>query len=215
MDGILLSKPSPVVSMTRLPFSVFPFTSALLLVAPLVMLLESRTLAGEAQAWKGLADITFSGTSTLHDWSGKVAAQPFLTRVSTDPGGRPVRVQSSVKIEAAGMDTAEPKRDENMRKAMKTSEHPLITAEIDVPAEKIASDLKSPTQLPMTITLLGRPLQVIGTVSRFKQQAGSITFDLDFPLSMKAGGISVPSVLYFIRVGDVVKIHASVTLTQN
>jgi hypothetical protein len=215
MDGMLLSKPSHVVPMPRFPSSIFSFTSALLLFTPLVLSLESRTHAGEARAWKGRADITFSGTSTLHDWSGKVAAQPFLTRVSTDSGGRPVRVQSSVRIEAAGMDTAEPRRDENMRKAMRTSEHPLITAEIDVPADKIASDLRTPKQLPMTLTLLGKPLQVTGAVSSFKQQDGRITFDLDFPLSMKAGGISVPSVLYFIRVGDVVKIHASVTLTRN
>jgi hypothetical protein len=215
MDGILLSKPDPAVPMLRFTSS-FPFlASALLLIAPLVLPLESRSLAGEVQAWKGRADITFSGTSTLHDWSGRVAAQPFITRVTTGSGGRPERVQSSVKIEAAGMDTDEPRRDENMRKAMKAAEHPLITAEIDVPAGRIASDLRTPTQLPMTVTLLGRPLQVTGIVSSFKQQDGSITFDLDFPLSMKAGGISVPSVLYFIRVGDIVKIHASVTLTQN
>lgn len=196
--------------------STFPsLASALLLVITLLLLLESRTLAAEEQAWNGRADITFSGTSTLHDWSGKVAAQPFLTRVSTDSAGRPTRVRSSVKIEAAGMDTAEPRRDENMRKAMKTAEHPLIGAEIDVPADKIAADLKTPARLPMTISLLGRPLQVTGTVSKFKRQEGSITFDLDFPLSMKAGGISVPSVLYFIRVGDVVNIHAAVTLSQN
>jgi hypothetical protein len=201
--------------MLRFPSSTLSFTATLLLFPYLVLLLESKTHAGETQAWQGRADITFSGTSTLHDWSGKVAAQPFLTRVSTDSGGRPVRVQSSVKIEVAGMDTAEPRRDENMRKAMKTSEHPLITAEIDVPADKIASDLRTPTQLPMTLTLLGNPLKVIGSVSSFKQQDGRITFDMDFPISMKAGGISVPSVLYFIRVGDVVKIHASVTLTQN
>ena len=201
--------------MLRFPSSTLSFTATLLLFPYLVLLLESKTHAGETQAWQGRADITFSGTSTLHDWSGKVAAQPFLTRVSTDSGGRPVRVQSSVKIEVAGMDTAEPRRDENMRKAMKTSEHPLITAEIDVPADKIASDLRTPTQLPMTLTLLGNPLKVIGSVSSFKQQDGRITFDMDFPISMKAGGISVPSALYFIRVGDVVKIHASVTLTQN
>ena len=201
--------------MLRFPSSILSFTATLLLFPYLVLLLESKTHARETQAWQCRADITFSGTSTLHDWSGKVAAQPFLTRVSTDSGGRPARVQSSVKIEVAGMDTAEPRRDENMRKAMKTSEHPLITAEIDVPADKIASDLRTPTQLPMTLTLLGNPLQVIGSVSSFKQQDGRITFDMDFPISMKAGGISVPSVLYFIRVGDVVKIHASVTLTQN
>ena len=32
---------------------------------------------------------------------------------------------------------------------------------------------------------------------------------------MKASGIKVPAVLLFIRVGDTVKVHATVTLTQS
>lgn len=173
-----------------------------------------RAGADTLQSWSGKADITFDGTSTLHNWGGKVSAKPFQTQVTLDAEGKPKRVQAEVVVEAAKMDTAEPKRDENMRKAMKVTEHPLIQAAIDVPADKIAADLRTPTQLPMTLTLLGKPQQINGTISRFQRKDGKVTFDLDFPVSMKASGISVPSVLIFIRVGDGVKVHASVTLVQ-
>lgn len=178
-------------------------------------LLASMLHADSTASWSGKAEITFSGTSTLHDWGGKVAAKPFNTTITLDSSGKPTRIQADVRVEAAKMDTAEAKRDENMRKAMKVTDHPLISASIDVPADQIAADGKTPTKLPMTLTLLGKPQKVTATITNWKLASGKATFDLDFPISMKASGISVPTVLLFIRVGDGVKIHAAVTLTQN
>lgn len=175
----------------------------------------AQLLGAGTETWSGSAEITFSGTSTLHDWAGNVAAKPFTTTVSVDDAGNPKRVQATVTVDAAKMDTAEPKRDENMRKAMKAVDHPLITASIDVPADKIAADLKTPAKLPMTLTLLGKPQQITGTISKYRRRGGVVTFDLDFTVSMKASGISVPPVLIFIRVGDGVNVHASVTLKQS
>lgn len=178
-------------------------------------LFTSMVHADTTASWSGKAEITFSGTSTLHDWGGKVSAKPFNTTVGLGATGNPTRIQAEIRVEAAKMDTAEAKRDENMRKAMKVTDHPLISAAIDVPADQIAADGKTPTQLPMTLTLLGKPQKVTATITKWKLVGGKATFDLDFPVSMKASGISVPTVLLFIRVGDGVKVHASVTLTQN
>lgn len=129
-------------------------------------------------------------------------------------GGKPQRVTSTVVVKAADMDTAEPKRDANMRKAMQTAAHPLITGKIDAPFSAVAA-AGVPATLPVELTLLGKPQSVQGTISNWKLADGKATFDLDFPVSMKASGISVPPVLVFIRVGDGVKVHASVTLIQN
>jgi hypothetical protein len=178
-------------------------------------LLTSLIHADTTASWSGKAEITFSGTSTLHDWGGKVSAKPFNTTVTMDSAGKPVRIQADVSVDAAKMDTAEAKRDENMHKAMKVTDHPLISAAIDVPANQIAADGKTPTKLPMTLTLLGKPQKVTAMITNWKLAGGKATFDLDFPVSMKASGISVPTVLLFIRVGDGVKVHASVTLTQS
>ncbi len=184
---------------------------------PLLVLLglACSAFAETTQSWSGKADITFDGTSTLHAWGGKVSAKPYATEVTLDESGKPVRIKADVTVEAVKMDTEEAKRDENMRKAMKVTDYPLIRASIDVAADKIAADGKTPTKLPMTLTLLGKPQQVLATITNWKLTGGKATFDLDFPISMKASGISVPTVLLFIKVGDSIKVHASVTLTQN
>lgn len=167
-----------------------------------------------AETWQGTAAISFAGTSTLHDWSGKVGAAPFATEV-TMRNGQPQRVAAKVIVKAADMDTAEPRRDVNMRNAMKTDTYPLITAKIDADFSRIATAGATPTVLPMELTLLGRPQKVEGRISNWQMKGGKATFDLDFPVSMKSSGISVPAVLVFIRVGDGVKVHASVKLEHN
>ena len=166
-----------------------------------------------AETWSGTAQITFDGTSTLHDWGGKVAAEAFKADV-TMSGGLPQRVKAEVTVKAANMDTAEPKRDANMLKAMKVDAHPLIVGKIDAKFSEIAA-ASTPTMLPIELNLLGKPQNVTGTISNWKLNGRKASFDLDFPVSMKASGISVPTVLLFIRVGDGVQVHASVTLTQN
>lgn len=179
---------------------------------PFLILFLSATLL-HAETWSGTAQITFDGTSTLHAWGGKVAAEAFQADV-TMTGGQPQRVKAEVTVKAANMDTAEPKRDANMLKAMQVNSHPLIVGKIDAKFSEIAAAGK-PTKLPIELDLLGKSQNVTGTISNWKLNGRKASFDLDFPVSMKASGISVPAVLIFIRVGDGVQVHASVTLTQN
>lgn len=166
-----------------------------------------------AETWSGTARISFDGTSTLHDWGGKVAVEPFKADV-TMSSDKPQRVKAEVTVKASNMDTAEPKRDANMRKAMKVDAHPLIVGKIDAKFSEIAA-ASTPTKLPIELNLLGKPQNVSGTISNWKLAGKKATFDLDFPVSLKASGISVPTVLLFIKVGDGIKVHASVTLSQN
>jgi polyisoprenoid-binding protein YceI len=165
-----------------------------------------------ADLWGGTSQITFDGTSTLHAWGGKVSAEPFQADVTLE-GEKPVRVVSRVTVKSAKMETAEEKRDENMRKAMMVTDHPFILGEIDAKFDEIAPS-STPTKLPMTLTLLGKPQKVNATISNWKLSGKKATFDLDFDLSLKKSGITVPTVLLFIKVGDVMKMHASVKLTR-
>lgn len=178
----------------------------------ILLFLLLATLA-HAETWNGKATIAFDGTSTLHDWGGKVTAQPFKADVTMN-GDKPVRIVSTVTVKAAEMDTEEAKRDENMRKAMKVTEHPLIVGKIDAKFSEVAA-AGTPTKLPIELNLLGKPQNVTGTISNWKLNGNKATFDLEFPVSMKASGISVPTVLLFIKVGDGIKVRASVTLTKN
>lgn len=179
-----------------------------------LMALLSSALA-DTNHWSGTSQISFNGTSTLHDWGGKVEAKAFVATVTMDGGRKPTRVEATVTVEVAKMDTAEPKRDENMRKAMEAGAHPLITAVIDTPFAAIRQGDATPATLPLKLTLLGKTQTIMGKISHWKQEGDKATFDLDFDLSLKKSDIKVPSVLLVIRVGDTVRVHAAVSLKRN
>ncbi len=175
----------------------------------------STAPADTPTTWKGGASIKFEGTSTLHDWSGTVKAQPFATTVTMNDAGQPTAIKAKVEVKAAEMDTRKTERDENMHKAMKVASFPLISGEFDAayaslkPAEKLA-----PKQLPFKLTILGKEQNVSAAISNWKQNGSKATFDAEFDLSLKACGIEVPSVMLVIRVGDTVKVKVSVELTK-
>ncbi|WP_395739970.1 YceI family protein [Prosthecobacter sp.] len=177
--------------------------------------LTAGAALADTSRWSGTSQISFDGTSTLHDWGGKVEARPFVTTVSTDKEGNPTKVVATVTVDVAKMDTAEAKRDENMRKAMQATAHPLITGVIDTPFSAIRQGEAAPSTLPINLTILGKTQTVTGKISQWKQQGDKASFDLDFDLSLKTSGIKVPSVLLLIRVGDTVKVHAVVNLKRN
>ncbi len=169
-----------------------------------------------AEAWKGNAEIQFNGTSTLHDWAGKVKAEPFAAHLTRDAAGKPEHLTAKVEVKVTGMDTAEPKRDENMRKAMKAASFPLVTGTIDAPFSEIMSPQShQPAILPLTLELLGRKHQVKARISQWSEKDKTASFDLDFSLSLKECGIEVPSMLLVVRVGDTIKLHASVKLVRS
>ena len=181
----------------------------------LTLMLLALPAAADTSRWSGTSAISFDGTSTLHDWGGKVAVKPFATTVTTDAAGNPTQVEATVTVEVAKMNTAEAKRDENMRKAMQAAAHPLITGVIDTPFSAIRQGDAAPSTLPLKLTMLGKTQTITGRISQWKLQGDKATFDLDFDLSLKKSDIKVPSVLLFIRVGDTIKVHAAVSLKRN
>lgn len=162
--------------------------------------------------WNGTSVIQFSGTSTLHAWDGKVSPEPFVATVILNADKQPQSLKAKVEVKAANMDTAEPKRDENMHKDMKVGLFPLITAVMDTSFEKIMGENKTPAKLPFSLTILGKPQNIEGAISHWVLKDKTVTFDLDFELSLKKCDINVPSVLFVISVDDTVKIHAPVKL---
>ncbi len=173
------------------------------------------SVLAETSRWSGTSTIAFNGSSTLHEWGGRVDARPFTTTVTTDSAGNPTKLEATVTVEVAKMDTAETKRDENMRKAMQAAAHPFITAVIDTPFTAVRQGDAAPATLPLKLTMLGQTQTVIGKISQWKQQGDKASFELDFDLSLKKSGITVPSVLLFIRVGDTICVHATVSLKRH
>ncbi|WP_050023364.1 YceI family protein [Verrucomicrobium sp. BvORR034] len=201
---------SPFSSRLRLGAALFSIVAWVDLAIPAMAGAETET-----QRWTGVAAITFSGTSTLHNWSGQVKAEPFTAQVTMDDRGNPTSLKSAVQVKAASMDTDEPKRDENMRKAMRVTDYPLVTAAMNTPFSAIAKGgSASPVQLPLTLNLVGKAHDITGTISAWEKQGDTATFELDFDLSLKKCGITVPPALMILRVGDTVKVHALVKLVR-
>ncbi|MCE9519816.1 MAG: YceI family protein [Verrucomicrobia bacterium] len=189
-------------------------SSSLLITLLLTLATVAALTAETATRWNGTSEIQFSGTSTLHNWSGKVSAEPFVAKVMLNGDNRPTSLKAKVEVKAANMDTAEPKRDENMHKDMKVTTYPLITGTMDTAFDKIMPGGKAPTKLPFTLTILGSPQPVEGSISNWVLKGDVVTFDLDFELSLKKCGITVPAVLLVITVGDTIKLHAPVKLVR-
>ncbi|MDB6004033.1 MAG: YceI family protein [Prosthecobacter sp.] len=181
----------------------------------LLLLFTAFALQSPAAEWKSTAEIVFAGTSTLHSWSGKVKAEPFIAHVTTTESGQPTQLEAKVQVKVLGMDTSEPERDQNMRKAMDATGFPLITATMDAPFTQIMDPAsKQPAMLPFTLELLGKKHTVSGRISQWVKSDKDASFDLEFELSLKDCGINVPSKLLIIRVGDTIKLHASVKLKR-
>lgn len=171
------------------------------------------SIAGTPVKWSGAGDIQFSGSSTLHDWAGKVKAEPFVVTVTMSDQGQPEAISATVKVNAAKMDTAEPKRDENMRNDMRVADFPFIAGAFDTPFR--LKNGKAPPTLPFTLTLLGKPHKIDASLSAWSLKGTAASFDLDFDLSLRACGIHVPSVLLVVRVADKVHVHVAAKLVRN
>jgi polyisoprenoid-binding protein YceI len=180
-----------------------------------VLLVTVGHVLGDTTNWDGSASIAFSGTSTLHDWDGKVKAEPFTASVVTGDDGRPKTLAAEVKVKATGMDTDNDKRDATMQKSMKVTDYPLIEGKFQgVSFAAIMPDGKTPAKLPFSLTLLGKKQDVAATISNWKLNGDTATFDASFSLSLKQCGITVPSAMLVVRVGDTVKVNVAVKLVR-
>lgn len=165
-----------------------------------------------ADPWEGRAELSFAGTSTLHDWAGVVVAQPFTAEVAVGADGRVTRVEARAEARVAEMNTDNEGRDENLRKAMQATVHPLVAAKAAIEALPATSDPATSWGVPVTLELMGRQQVVQAVASHWMAEGDRVTFDLAFTVSLEASGIRIPAVLFFIRVGDEIHVTARVTL---
>lgn len=187
----------------------------LLFPLAVVLLVTAGRVLGDTTNWDGTASIAFSGTSTLHNWEGKVKAEPFSASVVTGDDGQPRTLTAVVKVKATDMDTDNDKRDATMQKSMKVTDYPLIEGKFQgVSFTSIMPDGKAPSKLPFGLMLLGKKQDVVATVSNWKLSGDTANFDASFSLSLKQCGITVPSAMLVVRVGDTVKVSVSVKLVR-
>ena len=166
----------------------------------------------------GACDIGFLATSTLHDVSGSARCQPFSLRISRDASGKEVIPVVEVEVPVAGMDTRNRSRDGRMREMFRSDRFPRIHAVArDVDVGRLRVEIGKGRGGDASIDLLLRirdvERKVRATASNLKESGERVTFDLDFPVSLGGFDLKAPSVLGIIRVGDMVSVKATFTLT--
>jgi polyisoprenoid-binding protein YceI len=195
-----------------------------LMVATLVAVI-SPSSAGGAKAdgpapatIRGACDVAFLVTSTLHDISGTARCLPFDAVLARDAAGRQVIPSVEVEVPVAGMDTRNKSRDGQMREMFRSERFPRIHAAAhDVDVERLRLEIgkdrdgKAPLDLLLRIRDVER--KVRATASNLKESGERVTFDLEFPVSLREFDLKAPSVLGIVRVGDKVSVKTTFALT--
>ena len=161
-----------------------------------------------AEPWQGEAEIEFHGTSTLHDFSGTVPANPFVLDLSLD--GSAATLGGTAAVAVARMDTRHVRRDENMRKMFDSIRFPLVVGVLEFARLDTGTD--SPVRLKLTVR--DRTTAVPATIRDWRVANGKIFFTLDLTLSLRQLGLEPPVLLGILRVGDAVPVRGRVELEK-
>ena len=166
------------------------------------------------EIWTGDSDVKFHGDSTLHGFDGTVNDVPLTVSVSGTEGSRVVSAVSEVKVK--NMDTNHEGRDENMMKMFQQTEFPLIKVEVVGAQEaKLQPKGGKPGAMTVKLTIIGKSNRIDASVTNLKQTADSLSFDLSFPVSLKAFSLEAPSALLgMVKVRDTVEVTAHITLRR-
>jgi polyisoprenoid-binding protein YceI len=158
----------------------------------------------------GTFTVTFSGTSTLHDFQGTAAVQPVGARRLT---GRDAWT-AEVRVPVATLDTGSAWRDANMRAMLDAEHYPNVTAVFDAidPDRSRPSAPNGVGSLPFTLRIRDVAHELVGATSAWRQQADRVSFDVRFEVSLASFGLEPPRALGVIEVGDVVTVSVHVDL---
>jgi hypothetical protein len=175
--------------------------------------------AASALMLDGSCDILFSGKSTLHNFDGKVACQPFsLTSEGTTETSDILR-QPVVKVLVGEMNTGRTGRDEKMRAMFEEEKYPEIQGWFGgLEPVNLLQQLRENGVFPETLEF---DLQIRQIKQRIKATTRDlivspeqVSFMMDFPLSLASFELKPPSVLGFIKVDDQVQVEVKVLLRQ-
>ncbi len=168
---------------------------------------------------EGSCDILFSGQSTLHNFDGKVACQPFSLISEAGKEPQDIPQQPVIKVLVGEMDTDNTGRDKKMRAMFEEETYPEIQGLFgDLDPESLLQQLQESEELPETLEF---DLQIRQIKQRVKATTHDllitpeqISFMMDFPLSLASFQLKPPSVLGFIKVDDRVQVEVKVLLRQ-
>ena len=186
----------------------------------LILLFCLMASSAWGSALEGRCQIEFSGSSTLHDFSGQAACQPFILFVTGNADAGLEFTDTVIFVSVASMDTDNSKRDVKMREMFESEKYPQIKASpVALSSQMIERFVagRSGKNGTLEFNLKIRDIELPQTaqVSNLLEDDKQLSFDLAFDLSLKSYQLKAPSVLGLIRVGDQVHLKIPVQLNKD
>ncbi len=186
------------------------------LLVPVFVLVAATAWAADLN---GSCQVRFFASSTLHDFEGIGRCQPFA--VDLDAGEKTASLEKpgAILVPVLSMDTDNRRRDRQMREMFDSEQYPQIRGTIP-PFDpfRIAAHLASaPPQgalLEFELRIRDISHRVQARALNFQETAGEISFDLEFPLSLKQYQLEPPTILGFIRVDDRLQVRVALKLRK-
>ena len=164
------------------------------------------TAPARADSGRGTIAITFSATSTLHDFEGEVP--PLAFQIESGPQGA---WGGDVEVPVDAIDTGIEKRDAGLRAMFDAAHHPRIRGRVrDLDPERA----RTTRVLPLLLRIRDVELPIEAKLSNWQQDERSARFDADFDVSLRDFSLEAPSIL-FVEVGDLVHVTVHVTLERS
>ena len=104
-------------------------TVARITVIPILLLLTTKAFSEESpMAYRGRVEITFAGSSTLHDFEGTGESEPFTLNIGVDSESGDTVVGATISVRSEKLATDDEGLNKNMYKTIESKEYPTITA---------------------------------------------------------------------------------------
>lgn len=169
--------------------------------------LAADSSAHQSHPYPAMATLRFDGTSTLHDFGGGLASQPFTLTLSNGTWS------AAADVWAGAMNTSHEKRDRKMHEMFATNAFPKLRGWVtNAPIPAPGSGTESTAKLALQIR--DRTNTVPVKISHWVEDPGSIRFEAVWTVSLRQFVLQPPSVLGVIRVGDLVQVRAEVVATK-
>jgi len=177
---------------------------AIAVLGAVVLATPMPTPAADAVV-RGVASSRFTGSSTLHDFSGTAPPTKFVLQPAADGSWA---ATLDVPIDALTTDNST--RDRKMREMFHSNEHPMLRGEF---SHVVPDDVRTSGRLPFRLTVAGTSHDVVATVRDWRQTDDQLDFNAEFDVSLAAFGLEAPRVLVVV-VDDSVHVTTQISLKR-
>jgi hypothetical protein len=188
-------------------------------LASMVVLLLLATTAS-ALTLEGSCDIRFFGRSTLHNFDGTAACQPFTLATSGEIGDSGIIPQTVVEVLVEEMDTGNSIRDKQMHAMFEQKSYPHIQGlftdlDPDVVMQQLQAKIGASAHLEFDLRIRDISQRVKAVTRDLVVNPEQISFTMEFPVSLVSFQLHPPSVLGFIKVDDQIQAEVRVLLWRH